>query len=255
MFSKKSQTPNHTLCLFPQRSAFTLIELLVVIAIISLLVSILLPSLRKAQDLAKQTICGSNLHGIGTSFIMYANDAETFPATSNQRYDKFSTDLNAMEGSIPESAVGFSPLVIDEYIESVEMLASPSSPELDWYVQYHGMELKDLQAPYITRSTYCYTTMSGGISPGNEANIIRDGRPRLLVWDCPPKFNDEIGSGWMPYNFYARTHENGWHGMMSDGTVGWVSSDGDPLASPWWWAMMNEMEERITGIKIERDWE
>ncbi len=56
--------------------AFTLIELLVVIAIISLLVSILLPSLNKAKYLAKTVICLTNVKGQLTAFALFANDNE-----------------------------------------------------------------------------------------------------------------------------------------------------------------------------------
>lgn len=55
-------------------SAFTLIELLVVIAIIALLVSILLPSLNTAKELAKKAVCMSNFRNISTGVNLYAQD-------------------------------------------------------------------------------------------------------------------------------------------------------------------------------------
>lgn len=56
------------------KRAFTLIELLVVIAIISLLVSILLPSLNKARDLAKEVVCASGMRSWGMATHMYSSD-------------------------------------------------------------------------------------------------------------------------------------------------------------------------------------
>ena len=57
-----------------RRRGFTLIELLVVISIIALLVSILLPALNKAKQLAKAAICMSNLHQWALVFKEYTND-------------------------------------------------------------------------------------------------------------------------------------------------------------------------------------
>jgi prepilin-type N-terminal cleavage/methylation domain-containing protein/prepilin-type processing-associated H-X9-DG protein len=56
------------------RAGFSLIELLVVIAIISLLVSILLPSLQKAKELARSTVCVVNLRNLQQCNEMYAQE-------------------------------------------------------------------------------------------------------------------------------------------------------------------------------------
>lgn len=56
-----------------RRSGFTLIELLVVISIISLLISILLPSLTRARDQAKSIHCLARLKEFGNAIATYEN--------------------------------------------------------------------------------------------------------------------------------------------------------------------------------------
>lgn len=56
------------------KKGFTLMELLVVIAIISLLLSILLPSLTKVKKLAKRVVCSSRFRQYGLINQVYAQD-------------------------------------------------------------------------------------------------------------------------------------------------------------------------------------
>lgn len=68
-----------------RRSAggFSLIELLTVIAIITLLISILIPSLTAARNSAKKTSTASTLNGIRIALEAFRNDNEReFPATN-----------------------------------------------------------------------------------------------------------------------------------------------------------------------------
>jgi len=53
---------------------FTLIELLVVIAVLVVLLAILVPSLRTARHIARQTVCMSTMRGLGVALLGYAGE-------------------------------------------------------------------------------------------------------------------------------------------------------------------------------------
>lgn len=52
-------------------TGFTLVELMVVVAILSLLVTILLPTLWRAREITRSTLCLTNLHGLGRALHTY----------------------------------------------------------------------------------------------------------------------------------------------------------------------------------------
>jgi prepilin-type N-terminal cleavage/methylation domain-containing protein len=78
---------------------FTLIELLVVVAIISLLVSILLPSLQQAKDLAKSVLCQTNVRSLMMGQEFYAKDYGVYAAYQSSG----SPPIRQMENYIVES--------------------------------------------------------------------------------------------------------------------------------------------------------
>lgn len=75
---------------------FTLIELLVVISIISLLISILMPSLSRARDQAKSLHCLARLKEYGTGFAIYENvySGSLPPARWNPQIDSFDDEFS-----------------------------------------------------------------------------------------------------------------------------------------------------------------
>ena len=73
---------------------FTLIELLVVIAIIAVLLAILMPAMRKIKEIARETVCKSNLKNIGLAVHLYLDDYNRTlpPRLSSNRFLWFEAD-------------------------------------------------------------------------------------------------------------------------------------------------------------------
>ncbi len=128
-----------------RRIAFSLLELLMVIAILSLMIGILVPSLRKARELAKDIVCRSNQKNVSNAVILYTEEYEDqYPYSLNRRpiaYDQFRYDLYAPDvhwavrvGMIPADQMPdyFSPG------SSHERIALEGYLEYNWYDRLRG---------------------------------------------------------------------------------------------------------------------
>lgn len=89
---------------------FTLIELLVVVAILAVLISILLPTLGRAKDVARATLCKTNLAGLARANMMYADDngAHYVPAASDI-LSSTSPNLHRWHGTRPNPSAAYDP--------------------------------------------------------------------------------------------------------------------------------------------------
>jgi len=100
--------------------AFTLIELLVVVSIISLLISIIVPSLNRARFLAKRVVCFNNVKSQFLPQMMYAEtnkgkfaphyDYSPMYFRSRQSYDKLYLHKAMKDAYITDSKILLCPL-------------------------------------------------------------------------------------------------------------------------------------------------
>ena len=179
---------------------FTLIELLVVIAIISLLVSILLPSLNKAKDLAKTVVCQTNNKAMVTALQIYTNDYEgVLPPWGRNDY-AWSRWWQTLLSSYVESG--------NDYGD--KFLKCPESEELDWnsygvnYCQVFGVEGN----AYYPRSMSLSDVQMGTILVAETSSMNAFYNPGL--WP----FNNQLGDygmqdsfGAYKYNFFYPRHD------------------------------------------------
>ncbi len=145
---------------------FTLIELLVVIAILALLVSILVPSLRQAQDLAKTVVCASNMRGLAQATAFYATERGGYLPRAATHYDSLTfAGITRTDVWVP----WYSNLYIGEFFDNERVGASAFPPKQ----QGSGSEI-----------AYCPSFK-------RTVNEMATGIGYNYVWNCA--FTDEKG--------------------------------------------------------------
>lgn len=149
----------------PGFRGFTLVEVLVVVAIIALLITILLPSLSKAREMAKRSACLSALHQIGLGMVAYGSDNKgRLPIRGTYGYN-ISEHKSLHYESVPadqkyiKEPINYG-MLYGKYVgRDLRLFYCPSTPKAFWSDPTYGMGsffLHNDKTSYVTWGGYMY---------------------------------------------------------------------------------------------------
>ncbi len=133
-----------------RKKGFTLIELLVVIAIIALLVSILLPSLQRARELARRAMCAVNLNSFGKALVLYQGESDDRFPMNNGIGAAFVPTLTGTNQknplpNVPRAVSSLAFMLISEGGQGPKMFVCPStSHTADQWTKYEDDDDEDV---------------------------------------------------------------------------------------------------------------
>ncbi len=160
-----------------KKKAFTLIELLVVISIIALLMSILVPALSKVKQLARLTVCKSNLKNLGTSTFAYASSnreklpigywrsgpegtTSTWQSYVMKELDEYMSRPNSK--NFGTEIFGFGYLWRDNLLDEPKIFVCPGATRQDVDMESYTRRIYDFNEDHIKRfdSIYSYLPLT-----------------------------------------------------------------------------------------------
>ncbi|EIP98533.1 prepilin-type N-terminal cleavage/methylation domain-containing protein [Opitutaceae bacterium TAV1] len=129
-------------------SAFTLIELLTVIAIIGILAAIIIPTVSKVRENARQAECISNLRQIGSALLLYAGD-------NKHHLPAVSTDWPSVDTSWGRAIWTYAGYSEESY----------KNPDND-LIGSSGVDRNIFHCPMTKRAPVAAPTVPGGVNSG-----------------------------------------------------------------------------------------
>lgn len=197
---------------------FTLIELLVVIAIITILASLLLPSLSRARSLAHQTSCMSQMKNIGTATMAYISDFGYYPQigyTSDLTNWWSSPLTNTWSGSLVE--YNYLPSGNDKYLKPSQIFKCP----------------KDMTAVASTvngKRSYCLSyavEFNGSKFLSVRDNQIKDPSRTVMLNESFRSHNNIFGGSALAYHMSNQpTSAGSWTSYAHNGKANFMFCDG-----------------------------
>jgi len=183
-------------------TGFTLIELLVVIAVIALLLAILMPSLRKARQVAQRIGCQSNLKQIAVAWNMYLDEND------GQFYQGRNANLN-YGGWV--GIQGWSPRPLNSYLNLPEYLETENGAE----VFYCPADRGGVPGPFLREKVYRY------LGTSYHTNIMLIGQDQLLIQNDKFKtLHEEINKSLKDLKLSRVDNP---HRLLLIGDYGWIN--------------------------------
>ncbi len=250
---------------------FTLIELLVVIAIIALLVTILMPTLEQARELARRAICATNLRHMLIAHHTYGSEWDlVIPPQHNvkrARWHWYDTQVIWKKQNADPIELGplsFNRLIAFRHL-SVEIPHCPSQTRApfadshgdsshpnvitdDEKVNFTPQELalwsdcRNMQAGYTRR-----ILLNEGGMPGDGQSLDCDPFVRL-DW---PEFDEHraLLSDLIRASRMDTCHVTGVNAAFIDGNVAWVPDVRPPILHEEW-SWVATVDERVAGMTL-----
>jgi prepilin-type N-terminal cleavage/methylation domain-containing protein/prepilin-type processing-associated H-X9-DG protein len=217
----------------PRQRGFTLIELLVVIAIIAILAAILFPVFAQAREMARQTMCLSNVRQLGMGYMLYAQD-------NDETLFQTVTERTAPDTTLAEATLYSYQPKIAPYVKNTGIFKCPSAlpwpPPVAgaWYDSDYGNNHNEENLPTAQEQAWYIANPDFGFNETTPLSTFAEPANFILIGDAGRTDGTPSRGGMypQPWSFNVTTqsrliarHQGGVNIAYADGHAKWTTPE------------------------------